>query len=260
MNLFLAKLKKRLWLLKHKGNKYVCPFCGYASDMMLPFGKDTEASIKHMIVGAGKRDVCCLKCGSHDRERLIYIFLKQVIRILDPGENPSLLHIAPEPRLSQALRSSHLTTYICGDLFAEGYTYPDYVKNMDVLQLPFKDGSFDIVICNHVLEHIPEDKKAMREICRVLAPEGFALLQVPISYELEYTMEDFSIEDPQQRETMFGQEDHCRLYGMDYIDRLRDCGLDIEILNISKDYSQYCINPNENLFVCRKMSKNAQTL
>ncbi len=84
---------------------------------------------------------------------------------------------------------------------------------------PFEDNTFDIILCSHVLEHIPEDRKAMQELFRTLKPGGFALPQVPISYRLEHTIEDFSIQDPHLREITFGQEDHCRLYGKDYIDR-----------------------------------------
>ncbi len=243
---------RQLWLFKHKGKEYTCPFCGYSSDMMLPFGEDNETCNKYSIIGAGKRNVRCLKCGSHDRERLIYIYLKFIAKIFDSQKKLDILHIAPEPRLSQILlKTNH--QYICGDLFTEGYSYPEYVQNMDVLNLSFEDNTFDIILCNHVIEHIPADTKAILEIYRALKPGGFALLQVPISYQLDHTLEDFSIQDSHLREITFGQKDHCRLYGKDYVQRLQECGFRVDIVNISNDYSLYGINPDENLFVCHKM-------
>ena len=254
MNLkkLLSEIHRELWLLKHRGHDYSCPFCGYNADMMLPFGQEFVEDVeKYHIVGGGKRNVRCLKCGSHDRERLVYIYLKHVAGIFQSSRKFEVLHIAPEPRLSQTLLKSNLN-YICGDLFTKGYTYPEYVRNMNVLHLPFEDNTFDVILCNHVLEHIPEDRKALQELFRTLKPSGLALLQVPISYQLEHTMEDFSIQDPHLREITFGQEDHCRLYGKDYIDRLKDSGFEVKMINISTEYAQFGVNPEENLFICRK--------
>lgn len=168
-NLFCS-IKKQLWLFKHRGNKYTCPFCGYSSDMLLPFGQENEAVRKHHIIGAGRRNARCLKCDSRDRERLIYIYLKQVARIFEKQEL-EILHIAPELNLAKKLRETNFR-YICGDLFTEGYHYPEYVQNMNVLHLPFEGNTFDVILCNHVLEHVPEDRKAMSEIYRVLKPGG----------------------------------------------------------------------------------------
>lgn len=248
-----------LWLLKHRGHDYSCPFCGYSSDIMLPFGKELAEEVEKLhIIGGGRRNVRCPNCNSNDRERLLYIYLKEIAHIFDRGREARLLHIAPEPRLSQALLKTEID-YVCGDLFAEGYTYPEYVRNMDVLHLPFGDNTFDIILCNHVLEHIPEDRQAMRSVFRVLKPGGFALLQVPVSNLLEQTIEDFTVTDPHQREITFGQKDHCRLYGKDYVDRLQECGFEVEIKNISKEYGQFDLNPEENLFVCRKANRRQPT-
>lgn len=248
-NLFCS-IKKQLWLFKHRGNKYTCPFCGYSSDMLLPFGQENEAVRKHHIIGAGRRNARCLKCDSRDRERLIYIYLKQVARIFEKQEL-EILHIAPELNLAKKLRETNFR-YICGDLFTEGYHYPEYVQNMNVLHLPFEGNTFDVILCNHVLEHVPEDRKAMSEIYRVLKPGGFALLQVPISYRIGHTIEDPSIQSPHQREITFGQKDHCRLYGKDYINRLQECGFHVEAASISENYPQYGFNPEEKLFICTK--------
>lgn len=244
-------LKKRIFLIRHRGTKYTCPFCGYKSDELGPFGHESEIINRLHVVGGGRRNVACLKCGAHDRERLIYVYIKYVAKIFD-APHLSLLHIAPEPRISKEILKHRNIEYICGDLFTPGYEYPSYVQNINVLHIPYEDNHFDIVLCNHVLEHIPEDTEAMREIYRVLKPDGFAILQVPISYQLEKTIEDFSITDPEERFLRFGQRDHCRLYGKDYEDRLMGVGFKVDQANIGIHFSQYALNLEEKLFICKK--------
>lgn|SRR5574344_940176 len=246
-----------IYLLRHKGNKYTCPFCGYKSDILNPFGEESDVIEKYHIIGAGRRNASCLKCGAHDRERLIFVYLKYVAKIFD-GKTLSILHMAPEQRISAKILECHDLEYVCGDLFTEGYTYPDYVKNMNLLALPIENDRFDIVICNHVMEHIPEDTKAMSEIFRVLKPGGFAILQVPISYSTDKTIEDFSITNPDERKRRFGKSDHCRIYGLDYIDRLKSVGFEVDMKNISKDFPQFALNPEENIFICTKPRQDRQ--
>lgn len=248
---FRFGFRKRIFLFRHRGTRYTCPFCGYRSDILGPFGHYSEVSRRLHIVGGGRRNVSCLKCESHDRERLIFVYLKYVAKIFD-RDNLSLLHVAPEPRLSRKILKHKHIRYVCGDLFTPGYKYPSYVRNMNILHLNIPDNSFDVILCNHVLEHIPDDHKAISELFRVLKPGGFALLQVPISYHISVTMEDFSITDPHERLLVFGQSDHCRLYGPDYVDRLCACGFRVQPVSISADYPQYALNPEEKLFVCTK--------
>lgn len=248
----IHKIKHELFLLKHKGGKYCCPFCGYSSDLMWPLGADNEATRKYKIVGGGRRNYMrCIKCGSSDRERLIYLYLKDYVHAFE-GKGKTVLHIAPEPHIASVFREESSCRYFAGDSFAEGYQYPNYVQNMNVLNLPFDSDQFDIVICNHVLEHVPNDKQAMSELQRVLRPSGIALLQVPISYELEHTIEDPNIQDPAQKERLFGQRDHCRLYGNDYVTRLTESGFVVNKVILSEKYNRYAINPEEKLFVCTK--------
>jgi SAM-dependent methyltransferase len=246
-----------IYLLRHKGNKYTCPFCGYKSDILNPFGEESDVIEKYHIIGAGRRNASCLKCGAHDRERLIFVYLKYVAKIFD-GKTLSILHMAPEQKITAKILECHDLEYVCGDLFTEGYTYPDYVKNMNLLALPIENDRFDIVICNHVMEHIPEDTKAMSEIFRVLKPGGFAILQVPISYSTDKTIEDFSITNPDERKRRFGKSDHCRIYGLDYIDRLKSVGFEVDMKNISKDFPQFALNPEENIFICTKPRQDRQ--
>ena len=142
--------------------------------------------------------------------------------------------------------------YVCGDLFTEGYSYPQHVQNLSILNIPYDDNSFDLIICNHVLEHIQTDLLAMKELHRVLKNGGQAILQVPISKNNLKTFEDFSITDPIQREKVFGQFDHIRIYGQDYPERLQKIGFKVNRINISSEFMKYGLNKDEDIFLCKK--------
>ncbi|GAG80186.1 unnamed protein product [marine sediment metagenome] len=139
-------------------------------------------------------------------------------------KNKKILHVAPEENLSKYLKNLS-TSYISIDLHDK-----DVMIKMDVTNLEFKDKMFDLILCNHVLEHIQDDIKAMKELYRVLNNNGLAILQVPISYQLEKTFEDFSIVEEKERLMNFGQEDHVRIYGQDYFDRLKSVGFQVHKL------------------------------
>jgi SAM-dependent methyltransferase len=217
-----------------------------------PIGLDIPVLNEKQVIGAGIRPGGCYNCGSTDRDRLVYIYLKEKLKIFDGGKDKSILHIAPENILSNKLLEFGFSNYVCGDLFAEGYKYPDHVQNMNLLNLPFDENTFDLMICNHVLEHIPNDLEAMKEIHRVLKFGGQAILQVPISKNSEKTLEDFTITDPKEREHAFGQFDHVRIYGQDYVSRLTKSGFKVNRVNISQEYENYGLNINEDLFIAIK--------
>ncbi|MDR2214538.1 MAG: class I SAM-dependent methyltransferase [Nevskiaceae bacterium] len=245
------KITKPWELIAHAGDKYLCPLCNYSSKDWALTGLDFPVIREKQIIGAGTRHAVCHKCGSSDRERLVYVYLTQRLQFF-ADRNKSVLHIAPELSLSKKLMPMGLRQYICGDLHASGYHYPSHVQNINVLAIPFDDHSFDLVICNHVLEHIPDDVAAMKEIYRVLKAAGRAVLQVPISANSAKTHEDFSITGPAERERAFGQFDHVRIYGQDYVDRLQSCGFNVNRQNISADYPKFGLNLEEDLFVAEK--------
>ncbi len=145
-----------------------------------------------------------------------------------PRPGHRVLHVAPDRSLRDRLRTSPGVTYVGGDRKEPGYTYPPGTIDLDVAALPFPDDDFDLVICSHVLEHVQDDRRAMRELHRVLRPGGLAILLVPMSQRAD-TDEDPTITDPEERARRFGQRDHVRLYGRDYPDRLREAGFTVAV-------------------------------
>lgn len=242
-------LKKRLRSII---DRYECPFCGNHFNEFLPMGLDHPVLLEKAVIGGGRRRSACPYCHSTDRERLLYAYFAKELRIFNGRKDLRILHFAPEKPLSMLFLRHGFKEYICGDLFTEGYTYPDHVLDMNVLSIPYDNDRFDLVICNHVLEHVPDDRKAMREIARVLRSGGRAVLQVPISANSARTIEDPSITSPDDREKTFGQFDHVRLYGQDYPDRLRSAGLKVDRINISRKYRRFGLSPREDLFIATK--------
>jgi SAM-dependent methyltransferase len=207
--------------------------CGAHLQEFLPGGEHHPVLTEKCVVGAGSRsNVSCPVCQSWDRERLVYLYLRNRPHLFSKGMN--LLHVAPEAGLSAWLRSKPELDYLTAD-FSMGNV--DF--HMDLASIPFPDSAFDAILCNHVLEHIPDDAKAMRELFRVLRPGAWAILQVPLSLTLHATYEDFSITAPAERERAFGQHDHVRIYAMDYVDRLQQAGFAVQPFRWHSDNGNY---------------------
>jgi SAM-dependent methyltransferase len=247
-----APLLKHLTLIAHSGNKYTCPFCNYSAKDLFEIGSDVPILNEKEVIGGGKRYAGCYKCDSDDRERLIYVYLKEKFDLFRKEKSMKILHIAPERNLSKKLLDCGFREYICGDLFTPGYRYPVHVQNINILDIPFTENHFDLIICNHVLEHIPDDLTAMKELVRVLKRRGQAILQVPISKSAITTFEDFSVTGPKERELAFGQCDHVRIYGQDYINRLASCGFEVKKINISGEFSKFGLNVDEEIVIGTK--------
>ena len=173
----------------------------------------------------------CPQCHSTDRERLVYWYITKKSDILNSSKNIRLLHVAPEKSLERILKSFSHIEYISGDL----NPLMNYDIRLDITDMNFEDNFFDVIICSHVLEYIVEDRKAMRELFRVLRPESFAILQVPISKNAKETFEDFTIIAPNEREKYFGQEDHVKIYGKNYKNRLESVGFKLNLYDIKKE-------------------------
>lgn len=257
----MGRALKKSWLnlrgLYYSGNGYECPVCGHRFRKMLPGGFDFPVIAEKQIVGAGRRtnDVCP-KCQSTDRDRLIFLYLKHETDLFHRKQ--FLMHIAPEPSLYRVFKKTRTIDYYPATKYDEGFYYDKRIPKADLLDLQIDDNTFDWVICNHVLEHIPNDAKAIQELFRVLRPGGKALLQVPYSLILENTLEDPEVTDPKERERVFGQFDHVRIYGKDYPERLERSGFKVKIVKQDKDFSKirelkkFAVNPKEDLFLCTK--------
>ena len=162
-----------------------------------------------------------MQCGALERHRLLWLFLTQQTDLFN-GTPKKVLHVAPERSLEPQLRSRLGSNYTTA-----GLSNPRAMIKMDITDIKQPECSFDVIVCSHVLEHVPDDRKAMREIRRVLKDAGWAILLVPIT--TDKTFEDPSIVDPAERRRVFGKEDHVRNYGRDYVDRLRDAGFDVKM-------------------------------
>lgn len=191
-----------------RGNAVECPVCGVSFRKFLPYGRLRP-----------RPNALCPNCLSLERHRLMWLYLQERTNFFKGRK--AVLHIAPEACFIPRFEKIHDAGYITADLES-----PLARVKMDIHQMPFKDESFDAVLCNHVLEHVADDIQAMKEIARVLRPGGFAILQVPFFHPVpEKTWSDVSITDPKKREQLFGQDDHVRRYGKDYSDRIRAAGL-----------------------------------
>ncbi|MBU2555258.1 MAG: class I SAM-dependent methyltransferase [Bacteroidetes bacterium] len=259
-NSIKRKLKSQfLWFRKYyyQGKSFTCPLCGNSFRTMLPGGFQSDAVKKLDIIGAGLRSQnICPYCLSTDRDRLVYVYLSDIFSIKE--KEIHVLHVSPEPALYRVLSTLPSITYTTGTKYAEGTYYPSGIEFFDLRELPYSNNTFDMVICNHVLEHIEEDYLAMAEIFRVLKNNGLAVLQVPISEKLVDTLEDPDIKTQQDRHTVFGQFDHVRVYGQDYPSRLEQIGFSMEVIPSHRVKEQanvsvnFALNPRENLYIAHK--------
>lgn len=206
--------------LYFKGNNFIDPINGKSYRKFLPYGY-------------GKQRPNALSPGtlSLERHRQMWLYLQNETDFFT--KNYKVLHIAPEQEFLRKFKQMKNLDYTSADLFS-----PIVDVKADILELPFEHESFDVVICNHVLEHIEDDRKAMSELYRVMKRGGWGIFQIPMKNSLEKTYEDFSIKDPKERQKHFGQYDHVRWYGMDYFDRLRSVGFETEPLFYSQKFSK----------------------
>ncbi len=254
----VLRLIKKIYLttrgLYYKGSEYECPICDHHFRKMLPGGFDLKVIKEKKIIGSGLRDNnICPFCQSTDRDRLVYLYLNNETDIFQ--QKVKILHISPEPSLYNKIRKYSNIKYVTGTKYEEGIYYHGNINSIDLLELPYGDGEFDMVICNHVLEHIIDDTKAISEIYRVTSIGGSAILQVPISNLLEATYEDSSITDEKLREDHFGQFDHVRIYGKDYKARLENVGFSVQLYfptDKNHNKNEFALNKNEKLYIAHK--------
>ncbi len=251
MQVLKKYLTKTYLFFKFFGFKYKCPFCGGHFNTFYSAGFDFEVIKQLKIVSAGKRDnVRCPRCNSSDRERMIYLYLKDNTDYFTKKCN--VLHIAPEKNLQRVFKGIKNIKHISVDLAS-----PLADKKMDILNLQFSDNYFDLVVCSHVLEHIMDDVTAMKELFRVCKTGGMTIILVPIALQLTKTLEDEEVLTETDREKVFGQSDHVRVYAMDIVERLDAAGFVVEALQFSESIGEqkikkYSIDENEIIFLSRK--------
>jgi len=202
-------VQQRLLELSYHGTGRDCPVCGYSSR-------------KFREVGVVRRaDAQCVHCSALERHRLVWLFISQRTTLFN-GQTRKMLHVAPEACFAVRFPKLVGAGYLSADLAS-----PLAMVKMDITDIAFPNEHFDVIYCGHVLEHVRDDRKALREFHRILRKDGWAILNVPITAPA--TFEDPSIVSPQARLAAFGQEDHVRRYGPDYVDRLREAGFTVQI-------------------------------
>jgi len=236
----ISYLVRPLLILFYKGTKYVDPIDGKGFRKLLPYG-----------YGEQRENALSPSTLSLERHRLLWLYLKNETDFFTAKKK--VLHMAPEQCFINRFKKLKNLDYTTADLYS-----PIVDIKADILNLPFKDNSFDVIFCNHVLEHIVDDIKAMQELYRVLKPNGMGIFQIPQDLSLEKTYEDFSITSPEERAKHFGQYDHVRVYGKDYFDRLKSVGFEVKAIDYSKKIpinlvEKYALVKGEILPVCFKI-------
>lgn len=231
----LQSLPARVSGALYRGTRHYCTVCRSNLRRFLPFGPIS--------------DEWCPVCSSMSRHRLLWHALRRTNTF--DGRHGRFLHLAPEPGLARELRRHSTLTYTSADLHD-----PRADDRVDITAMPYADQTFDVVVCSHVLEHVPDDRTAMREIARVLKHDGTALVMVPF-HDDETTDEDPGVTDPSEREARFGQHDHVRYYGRDIIERLREAGLRVhalraDVLLSAGQLVRECVTAGETVFLCTR--------
>ena len=229
----------RIFSLFLRGNKFEDPINGKTYRKLLPYGrlKPRENAIAPDSL-------------SLERHRLMWLFLKNKTNFFT--DNLKFLHIAPEYCFIKIFKGMKNLDYLTADLIS-----PWADVKMDVHDIPFEENTFDVVICNHVLEHVDDADKVMKEFYRVMKPGGWGIFQVPIDYNNSDTIEDRSVTDPRERERLYWQSDHLRLFGRDYGDKLTAAGFRVTESNFINEIDpklveRYALDKNEIVYYCQK--------
>lgn len=256
----LLKMKNPFKLVRYAlagwipGGRRHCVLCGHQVWRFMPYRRGVAAPLMVAleVVGSDPVNFECPHCGAHDRERHLLLYLR-ASGLLAALPTLEVLHFAPEKRLGRVLRAAAQARYLMCDLYPQS---PE-VMRVDMTDMPFEDCSFDLLLANHVLEHVQDDLRALTEIRRVLKPGGHAILQTPYSRKLAATWSDPGIADDAARLEAYGQEDHVRLYGAEIFRRFASVGLTDCVQPHSEllpgiDARAYGVNPSEPFFLFRR--------
>ena len=227
--------------LFYAGRGRECPICGARRRKFMPYGYVTQ-----------REDALCPSCLSLERHRALWLCLTRTEGLAFGG---LMLHIAPEVCLMKRLR--RMMQHAGGEYVTADLESPLADMHFDVQQIPLADGRADIIICNHLLEHVADDRRALRELYRVMASGGWGVVTVPVDTSREATFEDDSVTDPAERTRIFGQYDHRRIYGRDYAERLRGAGFVVKVVDVAGGLSDdecrlYAIRRDEPIYIVFK--------
>ena len=228
----LSYIIRPVLVLFLKGDTFTDPIDGKRFKTFLPYG-----------YGNQRNNVLSPSTLSLERHRLLWLYLKNETNFF--SDKLKVLHFAPEQAFYKRFRKMSNLDYVTTDLNSP---LADVIA--DICNLPFKDNEFDVILCNHVLEHIPDDSKAMQELYRVLKIGGMGIFQIPQDLNRDITFEDYSITDKKERAKIFGQYDHVRVYGRDYFYKLRGIGFKVEEVDYTNTLSnekitEYCLAKGE---------------
>jgi SAM-dependent methyltransferase len=239
-------IRLSLWFSKiaplvYYGNRYEDPISGKTYRKFLPYGYSGRAK---------RKNVLCPGSLSLERHRLLWLYLKQRTDFFTAPHK--VLHIAPEQCFYRIFRGMKNLDYTTGD-----YNSPLADIHFDLHKAPFEDNTFDVVLCNHVLEHVEDADQCMRELYRIMKPGGWGIFQVPLDTTRHTTLEDKSITSPADREKHYWQKDHLRLFGLDYLDKLEAAGFKVKVDDFVNSFSaglidRYRLPKHEMIYLCNK--------
>lgn len=240
----LSYVFKAVAPIVYKGNKVACPVCEHSFSKFLSYGSNV----------AHRENVLCPFDLTLERHRLMWLYLQQDT---DFFEKPiDLLHIAPEQCFHGKFKKQPNLNYLTGDLES-----PIADMHFDLHEIPLEDNRFDVIFCNHVMEHVIDPLQCMKELYRVMKPGGWGIMQVPQDFSRETTFEDPAITSPEDREKHYWQKDHLRLFGRDYPDWLRRAGFIVDEFHCSTEFSKeeiarFRLPTTEIIYVARKQLNN----
>lgn len=236
----MSLIFKRIAPILYKGDNVVCPVCERSYRKFLSYG----TKVSH------RENVLCPYDLTLERHRLMWLYLKQETDFFDQPKE--LLHVAPEQCFHPLFKKQENLTYVTADLES-----PLADLHFDLHHIPLDDNRFDVIFCNHVMEHVEDAHQCLCELYRVMKPGGWGIMQVPQDFSREITYEDPSITSPEEREKHFWQKDHLRLFGKDYPDWLRRAGFEVEEFYVAEEFSpeiieRYRLMKGEILYIVRK--------
>lgn len=229
---------KKFLYLHYYGGNLNCPCCGGRYKSFLSYGRNPKSNIR------------CPYDDSLERHRFLWIYLINKTNFFQ--DKNRVLHFGPEDCFQTHFKKMTNLDYISADLYS-----PKAMIKMDITNISYKANYFDFIICLHVLEHVLDDYKAIKELFRVLKTGGMVFVQCPINYNLKKTFEDRTIRSPEEREKIFGQSDHVRIYGTDFKERLESVGFRVKVVKcgnflLAKTIKKYVLNNNDMLYICSK--------